>query len=184
MTYKRPSFRPHGSYGPPKKVSPGARGVVADICRVLHVAGCPPAVRKEWTPPTEYKYIAKFMSDEEAEYFTARCESWFEAHPPVVAEKPEVTVLDHTPLMELHEKYPGKVPPVRETLAAMSAAGYSQERLVKTQRWHQKMFQTSAERQKQLDAIFAKYPSANKNARASRPKKIIRAVKKKIVVEE
>lgn len=184
MTYKRPSFRPHGSYGPPKKVSPGARGVVADVCRVMHGARCPPPVRQEWTPPCEYLFIAKFMTDEEAGYFTTRCESWFEAHPPVVAAKAEVKVLDHTPLMELHEKYPGKVPPVCETLAAMSAGGYSQERQVKYNKWQLKMQQTSAERQKQLDAIFAKYPSANKNARASRPKKIIRAVKKKIVVEE
>ena len=93
-------------------------------------------------------------------------------------------VRDQTLMLELLAKHAGKRPPVDEMLETMRASGYSEERIAKYSKWWQKMEETSEQRQKDLDAIFAKYPSASKGARVSKPKKIIRAVKKKIATEE
>jgi len=46
--------------------------------------------------------------------------------------------------------------------------------------WHDKMDATSEERQKTLDLIFAKFPSANKPTPTTKTKKVIKVVKKKM----
>jgi len=53
----------------------------------------------------------------------------------------------------------------------------SEERIAKHRAHMKKMEETSEQRQKELDAIFAKYPSANKPIKPK--KKVIKAVQKK-----
>jgi hypothetical protein len=181
MGYKRPTFRPHGCYKEPRQIFPTAPGFLAQIC----TPSVPVYLKPEWTPPVEYKFIAKFMSAEEGADYIARCEAWFEAHPPrAVREATARVELDYTPVHALRAKYPTSRPPLEESIEAWRAAGQSEEKLEKYRKWWQRMEETDEQRQKALDDIFKKYPSANKSSRVNKPKKIIRAVKKKMTVED
>jgi hypothetical protein len=178
MQFKRPTLRVRGYGGFSAPVSPYATGVVADIVRTMRNSVIPPARQTPWTPPSEYKFIASKLPEPEAEMLIARCESWFEANPPrrhVTTQKEESTI-DMTPVLELQAKYKGR-PPIEESIVAWRAAGLSEERLKKYRAWWNKMEATSGERQKALDLIFVKYPSANKPI--PKVKKVIKAVNKK-----
>jgi hypothetical protein len=132
-----------------------------------------------WTPPSDYKYAASYMPAETREQFIARCEAWFEANPPRAAVEPVAKpVVDSTIIQNLFRKHSGCVPPLDERLRAYKAAGYPDAYLIKVMDRHAKMEETSDERQKALDAIFAKWPSASKPV--PKPKgKVIKAVKKR-----
>lgn len=132
-----------------------------------------------WTPPTDYKFVAERMDSESREQFIAQCEAWFEANPrPETVAKVEKPVIDNTPITNLFHKYSGDVPPLDERIRAYKAAGYPDEYLIKVMDRHAKMEETSDERQKVLNAIFAKWPSASKPV--PKPKtKVIKAVKKR-----
>jgi hypothetical protein len=177
--YKRPALRVRrASNSRVQKVSPTARGRVADLARIMHAERILPYVPTEWTPPVEYAYIAKHLPEAEGELLVARCASWFEANPRPVCEPKVLPVLDTEPLLALQAKYPATRPPIAEEIAAWRAAGLSEELLAKHLAHHNKLVATSKERQKALDAIFAKYPSANKPT--PKPKKVIKAVNKKM----
>jgi hypothetical protein len=160
-----------------KKISPTAAGYVANIARILNTPDMPNRRMTEWTPPTEYRYIAKTLPEDEAAVLIARCESWFETHGRPESATVQKPALDETPILELHAKYPDRRPPLEETIAAWRSAGMSEERLNKHREWMNRMEATSADRQKDLDLIFAKYPSANKPV--PKIKKVIKAVNKK-----
>lgn len=179
MQFKRPALRIRrgGVYRPPQRISPLAKGLAAEIAHVMNNQVLPGIPRSVWTPPNDYKYIAKYLPEDEAAMLIARCESWFEANPrPVVVpvEKPQI---DTDIILALYAKYPGRRPPLEETIDAWRSAGMSEERMNKYRAWWQKMEATSDERQKELDRIFAKYPSANKPV--PKIKKVIKAVNKK-----
>ena len=179
--YKRPALRVRRGYaGPIQKVSPYASGRVADIVRIMRNSVIPPFRQTPWTPPCEYKFIASKLPETEAATLIARCESWLEANPPRrhVTIQTETPTLDMTPVLELQAKYKGR-PPIEESIVAWRAAGMSEERLAKYRAWWNKMESTTGERQKALDLIFAKYPSANKPI--PKVKKVIKAVNKKKV---
>jgi len=180
--YKRPILRVRRGYAEAiQKISPYATGVVADIVRTMRNSVILPARQTPWTPPNDYKYIASRLPETEAATLIARCESWLEANPP----PPRVTIqieqptLDMTPVLELQAKYTKGRPPIQESIVAWRAAGMSEERLKKYQAWWNKMESTAEERQKALDLMFAKYPSANKPI--PKVKKVIKAVNKKKV---
>lgn len=181
MQFKRPTLRVHRGYaGPIQKISPTATGYVANIARTLNSPDIPSRPNTGWTPPCEYKYIASKLPETEAATLIARCETWHEANPPPprVTNQAAQPILDMTPVLELHAKYK-KRPPIEESIAAWRAAGLSEERLKKHRAWWNKMEATSEERQKALDLIFVKYPSANKPI--PKVKKVIKAVNKKKV---
>lgn len=179
MQFKRPALRVRrgGVSRPPQRVSPWAKGVAADIAHVMRNQVLPGIPVTEWTPPREYRYIAKHLPEDEAAMLIARCESWFEAHPPPVHVTVEKPVIDTDVILALHAKYPNQRPPLEETIDAWRSAGMSEERMNKYRTWWNRMEATSAERQKELDRIFAKYPSANKPV--PKIKKVIKAVNKK-----
>ena len=80
----------------------------------------------------------------------------------------------------LFQKYPGAVPPFAERVKVYRAAGYPAEYIAKVIERHKKLAETAAERQKALDEIFAKWPSASKAVPKPKPKgKVIKAVKKR-----
>ena len=132
-----------------------------------------------WAPPADYQHVAAHMEPESREQFIARCEAWFEANPrPEAAARVEKPVIDNPIIMNLFQKYSGDVPPLDERIRAYKAAGYPDEYLIKVMDRHAKLEETSDERQKALDCIFAKWPSASKPV--PKPKgKVIKAVKKR-----
>ena len=160
-----------------KKISPTATGYVANIARILNTPDMPTRRMTEWTPPSEYLYIAKTLPEDEAALLIARCESWFESHNRPKSVPVQAPALDETPILELYAKYTDRRPPLEESIVAWRSAGMSEERLNKHREWQKRMEATSAERQKDLDLIFAKYPSANKPV--PKIKKVIKAVNKK-----
>jgi hypothetical protein len=132
-----------------------------------------------WTPPVDYEFIAKYMPECEREAYIAECKEWFESHPPPAPKtpppKPET---DRDLIMALFKKYPGAVPPFEERIKVYAAAGHSEEHIAKVIARRQKLEETVEERQKVLDGIFGKWPSANKSV--PKPKgKMIKAVKKR-----
>ena len=180
MQFKRPSLRLRRGNAAPTQVSPYASGRVADIVRTMRNSVIPPARQTPWTPSHDYKFMASKLPEDEAAILIARCESWLEANPPrrTMTTLVEQSNLDMTPVLELQAKYKGR-PPIEESIVAWRAAGLSEERLEKHRAWWNKMEATSEERQKALDRIFIKYPSANKPI--PKVKKVIKAVNKKKV---
>jgi hypothetical protein len=174
---------PHGCHTDPRIISPTTDGILGDISRSM-LKHSLKVEEKIWTPPSEYMFISKHMPEEEAEFYIARCESWLEAHPTTaVTEVQQVRSLDMTPLVALLEKYKDKRPPCDEYLEALRTAGASEQRLERARKFYKKMEDTVEKRQEVVDKIFVKYPSAYKPTRTAPVKKVIRAVKKKIVVE-
>ena len=132
-----------------------------------------------WAPPIDYEFIAKYMPEREREAYVAKCKEWFESHPPpapkTAAPKPNI---DQDLILALFHKYPGVVPPFEERIKVYAAAGHPEEYIDKVTARRQKLEETADERQKILDGIFGKWPSANKAV--PKPKgKVIKAVKKR-----
>jgi len=159
----------------------GAPGRVGEVIDAMYRG--PDCIRRpaktEWTPPIDYEFIAKYMPDREREAYIAKCKEWFESHPPpppkTAAPKPDV---DQDLIMALFRKYPGTVPPFEERIKVYAAAGCTEEHIAKVIVRRQKLEETVDERQKVLDSIFGKWPSANKSV--PKPKgKVIKAVKKR-----
>jgi hypothetical protein len=115
---------------------------------------------------------------EQAAYL-ARCEAWHAENPPRVhAPRPEVRVLDTEAVARVFTKHAPKIPPLEERIGVYRKAGYSEEYIERAKAHAALMEETSDERQKALDLIFAKWPAASKPA----PKKgkVIKAVKKRM----
>lgn len=132
-----------------------------------------------WAPPVDYEFIAKYMPEREREAYIAKCKEWFESHPPPVPKTPSPKPnIDRDLVLALLQKYPGAVPPFEERVKVYAAAGYPEEYIAKVIARRQKLEETAEERQKILDGIFGKWPSANKSV--PKPKgKVIKAVKKR-----
>ena len=158
--------------------TPGRVGAIVDgMRRGEDFIKRPP--KAAWTPPTDYKFVAEHMAPESREQFIAQCEAWFEANPrPVAAAPVEKPVIDNSIIISLFQKHRGCLPPLVERVRAYKAAGYSDAYLIKVMERHAKLEETSDERQKVLDAVFSKWPSASKPV--PKPKgKVIKAVKKR-----
>lgn len=138
---------------------------------------------RPWVPSVDYKLIAAHMKNPES--FLENSEKWFAEHPPKKrADATTTPDIDHRFVSEVFAKYAfvedgPKVPPVSELEKAWRAAGYPEERIAKALAYHAKMDATSDERQKILDLIFAKFPSASKPTPKIKSKKVIKVVKKK-----
>jgi hypothetical protein len=161
----------------------GAPGLVGEIVDMIYKGV--DAVRRPhktpWTPPIDYEFVAKHLPEKNREEYVAKCKEWFESHPkptppaPLAPMRPE---LDHQLVLALFQKYPGAVPPLEERIKVYKAAGYPEEYINKSIARHQRLEETSDARQKVLDDIFGKWPSANKSV--PKPKgKVIKAVKKR-----
>ncbi len=177
------------SYWAPSNVTPvipsGHLSRIGEIIDKMRRCQVPCAPQKHWTPSHDYEFVAAHM--ENPEPFLQRCRDWFAANPlkaPPTTPSPPL-VINQEPIVALFAKYSQiengpKVPPVAELEKAWRKAGYSEERITKALAWHAKMDAASDERQKVLDVIFAKFPSANKPAPKTKTKKVIKVVKKKL----
>jgi hypothetical protein len=130
-----------------------------------------------WTPPVDYEFIAKYMTESERDAYMARCKAWFDANP---APPPRVRTIppdvDQALINALFAKYPGQVPPFEERIKVYRAAGIPEERIAKYVARHQKLEETADERQKIIDRIFPNVPKKT----VKPPPKVIKAVKKKM----
>ena len=151
---------------------------------------CPTAVIKKptvWRPPYEYEFYARSLPEDQREAYIQRCEQWLEENKPVPRTETSVEDCDLSVVHALYEKYSTlfKRPPIDELVEAYQKAGAKQERIEKVKNMYRMWEENSEEEQKKIDKIFAKYPSALKTAKKEPvKKKIIRAVKKKINVEQ
>jgi hypothetical protein len=167
----RPVIVPNGT--------PGRVGEVVDLMRKGEAFIRRPE-KTPWTPPMDYEFVAKHMPEPDRDAYLAKCLEWLEAHPKQVAVEaaqkgPEP---DRQLIQALFRKYPGKVPPFEERIKVYKAAGHSEDFINKAIARHQKLTETADARQKALDDIFGKWPSANKAVPKPRGK-VIKAVKKR-----
>ena len=157
---------------------------VGEILDKMRVGDSARSSTRPWVPSVDYKLIVAHMNNSDA--YLKMSEDWFTDHPPKKPVEAKTALdIDPSPVNYLFTKYAfvedgPKVPPVSELEKAWRAAGYTEDRISKALVWHAKMDATSDERQKILDLIFAKFPSASKPTPKIKPKKVIKVVKKKI----
>ena len=166
--------------------TPGVAGAIIDKMRNPNPV-CPP-VQREWTPPQEFEFGAKYMSAEQRGPWLQKCRAWFEAQPKQAAPRPTVeSTVDHQLIAAMytagHRVAGGPtIPPIATRVKVYRAAGCSEELLAKAKARAARLEATCDERQKALDLIFAKWPAASKAAKTkvkAKPK-VIKAVKKKL----
>jgi hypothetical protein len=170
----RPVIIPNGT--------PGRVGEIVDLMRKGEAFIRRPE-KTAWTPPMDYEFVARHMPEESRDAYVAKCEEWMAAHPtpqppapaPPSSVKPEP---DRQLIMALFKKYPGAVPPFEERVKVYKAAGHPEEYINKVIACHQKLQEATEARQKALDDIFGKWPSASKAVPKPRSK-VIKAVKKR-----
>lgn len=163
--YIRPALRTHrGCYTEPRRLHP------EDRARLL--LATPPIVRRvaEWTPSLEYELIARNMHPDLRDAYITKSEAWFEAHPPApraTAHAPSDGV-DLEAVAAMITKWGASAP-----LEEYRKAGYSDaavERVRARRQWydaHSEELQAEIER---------RWPGSA----SSKPKKVIKAVKKKM----
>ena len=171
---------------PSRAVIPnGTAGRVGEIVDLLYKG--PDLVRRPektvWTPPMDYEFVAKHMPEASREEYLAKCREWLEAHPlpAPIRDPPPSTVPepDRQLIQDLFKKYSGAVPPFEERIKVYKAAGYPEQYINKVIARRQKFEDTTEARQKALDDIFGKWPSASKATPKPKAKGVIKAVKKR-----
>jgi hypothetical protein len=159
----------------------GQDGRVGEIITAMHRG--PGHVTRpskpDWRPPLDYATVAKHMHESVREAYVARCEAWFEENKPHERPKRAPLEYDRELVQALFQKYPGRVPPFEERIKVYKVAGMPEAYVERAIARHEHLEATSAERQKVLDGVFGKWPSANKTVKVV--PKVIKAVKKKIV---
>ena len=165
-----------------RRVPTGHPSRVGEMADKLREPSIPYREKKAWTPPMEYEFVATHMHSELREGYLKRCEEWFAAHPPRPAKaRPEALSLNTEPIIKLFARYCPSPPPLTELMGVWRSAGYSEAKIAKAKAWFDYCEAHSDERQKELDAIFCKYPTANKpTPKVKVPTKPIKAVKKKM----
>lgn len=163
--YIRPALRTHrGCYTEPRRLRP------EDRARLLLAS--PPIVRRvtEWTPSLEYDLIARTMLPEDRVDYIAKSEAWFEAHPPTIRSTAPTRTegVDDDAVVAMFAKWGSSAP-----LAEYRRVGYSEaavERVRAQRAWY-------AAHSEELQAeIDRRWPGSS----SSKPKKVIKAVKKKM----
>lgn len=177
----------HGSYNLPRAVPLGAPGLVGDLVRKMRNPTT--IVKKEtaWRPPYEYEYCARFLPEDQQEPYIQRCKQWLEEHKVISQPKLVIDEGDLTPVYTLYEKYCKlfKRPPCDELVEAYEKGGATRARIEKVKNMYRMWEENEQQEQEKLDKIFVRYPSASKPVKKEPvKKKIIRAVKKKINVEQ
>jgi hypothetical protein len=170
--FKRPSYRPHGCHRDARPVPYGATGIVAALVRQSDPLPPPP---KMWCPPLDveayFDMLRKRGEDTSAYERLAAEFPWPEKAP----RKGKASNLDLKPLEELFDAA-DEMPKLSEYYRALRECGYSEAKVAAIEAHFARLEATSDERQKALDLIFARWPSAGKPV-----KKVIKAVKKKMV---
>lgn len=181
--FKRPTIRKvawAGEVAAPTFTS-ATHGRVGEIIATMRAQNVPRAPPRPWAPPKDYLFVAQHMHENSRDAYIARCEAWHSEHPPSAPPPVQAAlVLNHEPILKLFARYHPHRPPTPELAAAWRLAGYPETRVAKAVAHFDHLEATVDERQKALDAIFVKFPVANKTAKAKVAAKPIKAVKKKM----
>jgi hypothetical protein len=124
---------------------------------------------RPWVPTIDYELVASHMPPEAREAYIDKSRAWFDAHPPRAWPEPAPrSQVDPEDVVRLIAKYGSRVP-----IEEYRKIGYSEESLKRIEArrlW-------CKEHQDELQAeIDRRWPGS-----AKAPKKVIKAVKKKIV---
>jgi len=131
-----------------------------------------------WVPPISYKFLASKMPKEKADAYIKRCEEWF-AERPMAPPKPEKIQVEYdTDMVAKYFSGLTNVPDQSDLFNLWRAAGFSEERLKKSQEWHEKMIAGADDLQARLNAIFGPPEPPTKKVKKV-VKKVIKAVKKR-----
>jgi hypothetical protein len=163
--YIRPALRTHrGCYTEPRRLHPEdrARLLLPQTTVARRVA--------EWTPSLEYELVARNMHPDLREAYIAKSVAWFEAHPPVtrVAPPPRSAGVDLEAVAAMIAKWGGDAP-----LEEYRKVGYSEEAIERVRAQRAWYVSHSAELQAEIER---RWPGSA----SSKPKKVIKAVKKKM----
>ena len=164
MAHIRPALRTHrGCHSEPRRLHPD------DLARLLRPSI--PIVRrvKEWTPSVEYELIAQHMHPDVREAYVAKSKAWFDAHPALPwRPQPAAVTFDKEALAALVTKYGSAAP-----LSEYRKAGCSDEIIERIRAKRQWYDDHSDELQAEIDR---RWPGSA----TPKPKKVIKAVKKKM----
>ena len=157
----------------------GQEGRVGEIVTAMHRGdNATRPDRQPWKPSYDYEFIAKFMPVEERAAYIAASKAWIDENPfPTPSDRVKVEY-DRELVQALFAKYPGKVPPFQERIKVYRVAGHSEAYIQRAIARHERLEAMADERQKVLDGLFGKWPSASKPTKTA--PKVIKAVKKKI----
>lgn len=161
-------------------IASGTPGVVGSILDKMRLGDDHVRLphRQQWTPPSEYEFIAKQLPAGEREAYLTRCREWFVANPSAAIKKPVVAKeYDNSLICALYEKRQTR-PPLGERVKVYRAAGYSAEYIENVKSRDKRWRASKAERDAAFELIFAKWPSASKPT--PKTKKVIKAVKKRM----
>jgi hypothetical protein len=134
--------------------------------------------RQPWKPSYDYEFIAKFMPEGERDAYIAESKAWIEANPFPQMAVPVKVEYDRELVQALFAKYAGRVPPFHERIKIYTAAGHSEAYIQRAIARHERLEETAEARQKVLNGLFGKWPSASKPTKTA--PKVIKAVKKKL----
>ncbi len=160
----RPTLRTHrGCHSEPRALTP------EDTARVLRAAPTPAHRIREWTPSVEYELIARQMPPAVRAAYIAKSEAWFEAHPSKAwAASRRRDVIDTEMVAALLAKYGSRIP-----LEEYTKAGYSDEAVARVSAGRKWNIDHAEELQAEIER---RWPGSS----SSKPKKVIKAVKKKM----
>jgi hypothetical protein len=124
---------------------------------------------KEWTPSVDYELVARHMHPNVREAYVTKSQAWFEAHPPPPPRPPRTpSTVDKEALAALVTKYGSAAP-----LSEYRKAGCSEETIERIRARREWYDEHSDELQAEIDR---RWPGSA----TPKPKKVIKAVKKKM----
>jgi hypothetical protein len=176
--YKRPIPRRSGSYelAAPKVFDETSRiGEILINMKNTNVTRPRPS---SWRPCWDYEFVARRLPDNERDAYINRCEEWLTSHKPSVGVEKHVPTINTEPIIELMAIYGIHRPPMNKCEMAWRAAGYSESKISKGLAYMRMLDETVEERQTTLDSIFSKWNTTAKTV--TKPKKVIKAVKKRL----
>lgn len=163
-----PHIRPNpsqrrGCHSEPKTLS------AEDRARLLRPAVHVPCRVREWTASIHYELIAKNMHPDVAPGYIERSEAWFAAHPPKARPPPPPREeIDVEAVVAMIAKWGSRAP-----LAEYRKVGYSEEAIERVRARRAWFDEHDDELQAEIDR---RWPGSS----SSKPKKVIKAVKKKM----
>lgn len=164
-TFKRPTPRTgRGCYTASRPLTP------EELQRVLRPGPSRFRPPRPWTPSVDYELVARHLHPDSREAYVARSVEWFAANPPPPPRASAVhELVDPEALASLLTKH-GPHPPIE----ALRGVGYSEaalERVQQSRQWR-------VDHEDELEAaIERRWPGPAK----PKPKKVIKAVKKKMI---
>lgn len=129
----------------------------------------PPRARREWVASVDYELIASHMHENVREAYIAKSEAWFAAHPPRPHAVPAApSAIDTEGVAKLVAKWGARAP-----LDEWRKVGYDEATI---ERIHAKREWYRTHDEELQEEIERRWPGSS----SARPKKVIKAVKKKM----